>query len=437
MGKFDFVQAKFPELAEYGNKAESFLNSDLETCGYHLSRVFESSIEIICGLNNVSTKESDGKDREKREIIDELQNAGVIDSNIARTLTSMRRTRNKVAHNDNITPSEIRAFFQDSLSVCNWLMQKDRGSVKTSTRPQASQTVSQPSTHGALTINKILEDYRRNSIVAEEKYEGKRITIKGRIYSVGKYYVLLEDEDDELYADGSVYCYFRQDAKDLLRKLKSGQKFTVTGTWCYWNDDGDHCLKNCQVSSSTAKPQTASKIQRNYSDDVTAKLKNDMSALHRTVSRNTTAKTRTTAKIQPTPPKPQESRMPELEWAEMLRQAELNNQPKTNEKNFSFIKLILRIVWSYPFLVFVLAIGLHLSERGNMDFREEPEHVRFFLHIIGAITIAFIVAGILYFIFSRNEENFEELLFTNGSFLNILFKILLIALSLCAFLSYI
>lgn len=254
VGRFDFVQAKFPELAEYGNKAESFLNSDPATCGYHLSRVFESSIEIICGLNNVSTKGVDGKDRDKIEIIDELQNTGVIDSNIARTLTSMRRTRNKVAHNDNITSSEISAFFQDSLSVCSWLMQNVRGSVKSSTRPQSSRTVSQPSTkrqpaqtvrqtstHDGLTISKIDEDYRRNSIVAEEKYEGKRITINGRILSVGKYYVLLDDGD----GFDCVYCSFSQYDEYLLRELKSGQKFTVRGTFS--RRGGSDYLNNCEV----------------------------------------------------------------------------------------------------------------------------------------------------------------------------------------------
>ena len=281
MGRFDFVQAKFPELAEYGNKAESFFNSDPETCGYHLSRVFESSIEIICSLNNVSTKESDGKDREKKEIIDELQNTGVIDSNIARTLTNMRRTRNKVAHNDNITSSEISAFFQDSLSVCNWLMQNGRGSVKSSTRPQSTRTESQPSIHGVLTVDEIEGDYCITPIVAKEKYEGKRITVKGLVGSIGEDSVSLED----FY--GYVYCYFNKNEKDFLRKLNPGQNFMVTGTWCY-DDYGNHCLKNCQVPSTTLETQT-------------------------------------TAKTKPTPPKPQESSMP------TLHQAVSRNQPKIVE----------------------------------------------------------------------------------------------------------
>lgn len=244
----------FLSLRNTGTKRKVFFNSDPETCGYHLSRVFESSIEIICSLNNVSTKESDGKDREKKEIIDELQNTGVIDSNIARTLTNMRRTRNKVAHNDNITSSEISAFFQDSLSVCNWLMQNGRGSVKSSTRPQSARTESQPSTkrqpaqtvrqtstHDGLTISKIDEDYRRNSIVAEEKYEGKRITITGHILSVGKYYVIL----DNGHLDDCVYCSFSQYDEYLLRELKSGQKFTVRGTFS--RRRGSDYLDNCEV----------------------------------------------------------------------------------------------------------------------------------------------------------------------------------------------
>ncbi|MDR0519512.1 MAG: OB-fold putative lipoprotein [Clostridiales Family XIII bacterium] len=79
----------------------------------------------------------------------------------------------------------------------------------------------------------LMDAYDENEVAADEKYKGKVLQVKGVVNSVAT------DIMDELYVtldNGaeleiiSVQCYFNEDKKDAIAKLKKGDEITIEGT---------------------------------------------------------------------------------------------------------------------------------------------------------------------------------------------------------------
>ena len=52
-GNFEFLAGKFPELADYGSKAEKYLYTDNEVCMFFISRIFDNAVKYICNFNDM------------------------------------------------------------------------------------------------------------------------------------------------------------------------------------------------------------------------------------------------------------------------------------------------------------------------------------------------------------------------------------------------
>lgn len=116
---FDFLSGKFPELAEYGRKAEKYLYADNEVCMFFISRIFDNAVKCICSFNDVET---DGT--KLAEPINELFKKKAVDESIYLLLEMMRSFRNGNAHNKDYSLNDSMTLLQMSHILCEWLMVK-------------------------------------------------------------------------------------------------------------------------------------------------------------------------------------------------------------------------------------------------------------------------------------------------------------------------
>lgn len=116
---FDFLSGKFPELAEYGRKAEKYLYADNEVCMFFISRIFDNAVKCICSFNDVET---DGT--KLAEPINELFKKKAVDESIYLLLEMMRSFRNGNAHNKDYSLNDSMTLLQMSHILCEWLMAK-------------------------------------------------------------------------------------------------------------------------------------------------------------------------------------------------------------------------------------------------------------------------------------------------------------------------
>ena len=116
---FEFLSGKFPELAEYGRKAEKYLYADNEVCMFFISRIFDNAVKCICSFNDVET---DGT--KLAEPINELFKKKAVDESIYLLLEMMRYFRNGNAHNKDYSLNDSMTLLQMSHILCEWLMAK-------------------------------------------------------------------------------------------------------------------------------------------------------------------------------------------------------------------------------------------------------------------------------------------------------------------------
>ena len=70
-GSFEFMRRQFPEIAEDGEKAESYLHTDSAACTLYISRILDGVVKTACKSGSIALK-SEGQDRNLVELIDEL-----------------------------------------------------------------------------------------------------------------------------------------------------------------------------------------------------------------------------------------------------------------------------------------------------------------------------------------------------------------------------
>ncbi len=116
-GNFEFLAGKFPELADYGSKAEKYLYTDNEVCMFFISRIFDNAVKYLCSFNDVIF---DGT--KLAEPINELFQKKAVDESIYWLLEMMRIFRNGNAHNKNYPLNDSMILLQMSHILCEWLM---------------------------------------------------------------------------------------------------------------------------------------------------------------------------------------------------------------------------------------------------------------------------------------------------------------------------
>lgn len=95
----------------------------------------------------------------------------------------------------------------------------------------------------------ILKEYDDNSIVAQRKYERKRLTFQGKIEHIGE--TFRERHKSfcvKILVDGCyIFCYFASKYENIILSLKKGQILTVNGKWHY---NGSVELDDCEIVSA-------------------------------------------------------------------------------------------------------------------------------------------------------------------------------------------
>ncbi|MBP5211832.1 MAG: DUF4145 domain-containing protein, partial [Pyramidobacter sp.] len=91
---FQFLQGKFPVLAELGGLAEKYLYSDANSCLVKLGQIGETVVNLIYSYDKI--KSPDGENAAARIV--RLKKLGQIDTVLSEQLHALRRARNKAAH---------------------------------------------------------------------------------------------------------------------------------------------------------------------------------------------------------------------------------------------------------------------------------------------------------------------------------------------------
>ena len=116
---FEFLQDKFPVLADYGQKAEKYLYSDSNSCLMKLGMIGETIVNLIFKFDRVALP----YDHTPVVRIDTLSREGLIDSEIQDILHSLREVRNRAVHENYASVDDGKTLLGMAYSVCVWFYQ--------------------------------------------------------------------------------------------------------------------------------------------------------------------------------------------------------------------------------------------------------------------------------------------------------------------------
>ena len=129
-GEFDFLRKKFPDLADDGAKAESYINSDNEACVFFISRAFSRALRHICSFNGITAVNNSSLERaDNVDIINLLRGRGIIDLRIYCILDNLRRFRNANSHTEDNTKTDSLFLMEQLRMLCECLMEKYGGGL--------------------------------------------------------------------------------------------------------------------------------------------------------------------------------------------------------------------------------------------------------------------------------------------------------------------
>lgn len=116
---FEFLQDKFPVLADYGQKAEKYLYSDSNSCLMKLGMIGETIVNLIFKFDRVALP----YDNTPVVRIDTLSREGLIDSEIQDILHSLRKVRNRAVHENYASVDDGKTLLGMAYSLCVWFYQ--------------------------------------------------------------------------------------------------------------------------------------------------------------------------------------------------------------------------------------------------------------------------------------------------------------------------
>lgn len=84
----------------------------------------------------------------------------------------------------------------------------------------------------ALSAQQLYDEFKNNPFACEEKYEGQRLKVTGKIVSLNKSF--WDDESLIIYIEGKewnneVMCYMNKDQRSYITKLSKGQNVSIVG----------------------------------------------------------------------------------------------------------------------------------------------------------------------------------------------------------------
>lgn len=116
---FEFLQDRFPVLADYGRKAEKYLYSDPNSCLMKLGLIGETIVNLVFKYDRIPYP----YDNTAVYRIDALYREGLINTDIQDILHSLRKSRNKAVHENYSNIDEGKALLQMAFGLCVWFYQ--------------------------------------------------------------------------------------------------------------------------------------------------------------------------------------------------------------------------------------------------------------------------------------------------------------------------
>ena len=116
---FFFLEADFPVLAQFGQKAEAYLYSDSNSCLMKLGMIGETIVNLMFTYDRISLPfENTAVNR-----ITTLFREGLLTQDLVDILHALRKTRNKAVHDNYASVSDGKSLLQMAHSLCEWFMQ--------------------------------------------------------------------------------------------------------------------------------------------------------------------------------------------------------------------------------------------------------------------------------------------------------------------------
>ena len=116
MANFEFLQEKFPALANYGTLAEKYCYSDPNSCLIKLGKMGESIVNLMYQYDRVEFPYDNKADKR----INKLWQEGYIDNELTAMLHALRKVRNKATHEDYGSIEDCKNYLPVTHSIATW-----------------------------------------------------------------------------------------------------------------------------------------------------------------------------------------------------------------------------------------------------------------------------------------------------------------------------
>lgn len=118
VSNFAFLKDSFPPLARLGAKAEEYCYSDPNSCLIKLGMIGETIVDMMFTIEGLK----EPKDSTAAKRINILRREGLIESDMATELHSIRQVRNKAAHDNYESTDECLHLLPIVFNICQWFM---------------------------------------------------------------------------------------------------------------------------------------------------------------------------------------------------------------------------------------------------------------------------------------------------------------------------
>lgn len=116
---FNFLESDFPVLAQFGQKAETYLYSDSNSCLMKLGMIGETIVNLMFTYDRIALPfENTAVNR-----ITTLFREGLLTQDLVDILHALRKTRNKAVHDNYSSVSDGKTLLQMAHGLCEWFMQ--------------------------------------------------------------------------------------------------------------------------------------------------------------------------------------------------------------------------------------------------------------------------------------------------------------------------
>ena len=116
---FDFLEDRFPVLANFGRLAEQYCYSDSNSCLMKLGMIGETIVNLIFAYDRIPFP----ADNSAASRIDALFREGMIARDLADVLHALRKKRNLAVHENYTSVDDGKTLLQMAYSLCEWFMQ--------------------------------------------------------------------------------------------------------------------------------------------------------------------------------------------------------------------------------------------------------------------------------------------------------------------------